>query len=37
VARLGDPTADNRDLEAQVGEKRERIRRAKDDLADRLR
>jgi hypothetical protein len=37
VARLGDPTADNRDLEVQVGEKRERIRRAKDDLADRLR
>lgn len=33
VARLGDPTADNRDLDVQLGEKRERTRRAKERTA----
>jgi hypothetical protein len=37
VAKLGDPTADHRDLDVQLGEKRERTRSAKDALGERLR
>jgi hypothetical protein len=33
VARLADPTADNRDLDVQLSEKRERTRRAKERTA----
>jgi hypothetical protein len=37
VARLGDPTADHRHLDVQLGEKRDRTRAAKDIVADQLR
>jgi hypothetical protein len=37
VAKLGDPTADHRDLDVQLAEKRERTRHAKDALGERLR
>jgi hypothetical protein len=36
VARLGDPTADHRDLDVQLREKRDRTRAAKDVLAGQL-